>query len=413
MTGPIKNRKMKNLFLSTIFMLSFTFCSVAQTVNTGELVVSPGTIFSTVSNFNNTATGTFINDGDVYAYSNWNNNGMVDFLGESGITRFVGNAPQVIAGTNSSYLFNALFDNASLPTAFQLSGSLSVANESDFNMGVVDVDNYGGEFIFEQFADHKNTSNNSHIDGHAQKIGDNSFVYPIGDAGYYRFAGIDAPNIDSETFEGKYFLEETNNKYPIANMGDHIELVNNAEYWTINRTAGDTDVMVALSWDEATTPAEILKEPYNLIHIARWDETQELWIDEGGIVDVNNNTVTAAVSGYGVFTLARIADTNDFNFANNTFTPNNDGVNDVFEIAELPILYPNFEMKIVNRYGNLVYQYKHNGDKNTIPQWWDGYSGERMTLKGSELLPIGVYYYSIEFNDDKTKPITSWIYLSR
>ncbi|WP_457618188.1 T9SS type B sorting domain-containing protein, partial [Lutibacter sp.] len=94
------------------------------------------------------------------------------------------------------------------------------------------------------------------------------------------------------------------------------------------------------------------------------------------------------------------------------FSPNGDGINDVFEIEFLEVLYPNFSMEIVDRYGNKVYEYKHNGNPYQTPEWWKGYSGGRMNFSNDEL-PAGTYFYTIYFNNNERKPQTAWIYLRR
>ena len=94
------------------------------------------------------------------------------------------------------------------------------------------------------------------------------------------------------------------------------------------------------------------------------------------------------------------------------FTPNGDGINDVFEIEHLQVLYPNFSMEIVNRYGNKVFEYKHNGNPYQTPQWWNGYSTGRWNFT-NDPLPTGTYFYTIYFNNDERKPQTGWIYLRR
>ncbi|MBT8317758.1 MAG: DUF11 domain-containing protein, partial [Lutibacter sp.] len=94
------------------------------------------------------------------------------------------------------------------------------------------------------------------------------------------------------------------------------------------------------------------------------------------------------------------------------FTPNGDGINDVFEIEFLEVLYPNFGMEIVNRYGNKVYEYKHDGNPYQTPQWWDGYSTGRWNFTNDEL-PAGTYFYTIYFNNDERKPQTGWVYLRK
>jgi gliding motility-associated-like protein len=66
----------------------------------------------------------------------------------------------------------------------------------------------------------------------------------------------------------------------------------------------------------------------------------------------------------------------------NTFTPNGDGVNDVWDIPDLSY-YPDCLMSIYNRYGTMVYQSKGYNKA------WDGtYNGRA--------LPIGPYYYIID-----------------
>ncbi|PCH76839.1 MAG: hypothetical protein COB98_05040, partial [Flavobacteriaceae bacterium] len=95
------------------------------------------------------------------------------------------------------------------------------------------------------------------------------------------------------------------------------------------------------------------------------------------------------------------------------FTPNNDEVNDVFKIPTLPVLYPNFEMKIYNRYGSLIFNYEHNGDINMEPNWWNGKLNNGESFWGTTLLPTGTYFYTIRYNDGKTKPLSSWVYLQK
>ncbi|RZK68957.1 MAG: T9SS type B sorting domain-containing protein, partial [Pedobacter sp.] len=68
-------------------------------------------------------------------------------------------------------------------------------------------------------------------------------------------------------------------------------------------------------------------------------------------------------------------------------SPNGDGINDVF-IVEGIKAYPENQVKIVNRSGNLVYEQK-------------GYDNEKFAFsgksKGGDKLPDGTYYYSIEY----------------
>ncbi|MFD1016640.1 T9SS type B sorting domain-containing protein [Winogradskyella rapida] len=84
------------------------------------------------------------------------------------------------------------------------------------------------------------------------------------------------------------------------------------------------------------------------------------------------------------------------------FSPNGDAINPVFDILNLDVLYPNFKLSIYNRYGNILYE----GDINT-PKW-DG-TGKN----NNEVLPAGVYFYLIEFNDGQREPKQGRVYLNR
>jgi gliding motility-associated-like protein len=88
------------------------------------------------------------------------------------------------------------------------------------------------------------------------------------------------------------------------------------------------------------------------------------------------------------------------------FSPNDDGINDEFVIINLPELYPNFHLEIYNRYGNVLYK----GNKD-VPNW-NGRAWEGMKFS-NEVLPTGVYFFVLEFNDGIRKPIQGRVYLSR
>ncbi len=66
----------------------------------------------------------------------------------------------------------------------------------------------------------------------------------------------------------------------------------------------------------------------------------------------------------------------------NTFTPNNDAVNDTWNIKYLDT-YVNAKVTIFNRFGNEVF----NSIGYSIP--WDGKTGDKD-------VPVGVYYYIID-----------------
>jgi gliding motility-associated-like protein len=78
----------------------------------------------------------------------------------------------------------------------------------------------------------------------------------------------------------------------------------------------------------------------------------------------------------------------------NTFSPNNDGVNDVWKIEYLKD-YPAANVKIFTRTGQQVFQSKG------YTQPWDG-------KKNGNPLPMDTYYYIIEPGNGRA-PITGFV----
>ncbi|RFZ83362.1 gliding motility-associated C-terminal domain-containing protein [Mucilaginibacter terrenus] len=82
----------------------------------------------------------------------------------------------------------------------------------------------------------------------------------------------------------------------------------------------------------------------------------------------------------------------------NTFSPNGDGINDVWNINQL-YTYPEAVVKIFNRSGTLLYQ--SNG---YAKPWTGSYNGKQ--------LPAGVYYYVIDLRNN-TPLWSGWVMMVR
>jgi len=86
-------------------------------------------------------------------------------------------------------------------------------------------------------------------------------------------------------------------------------------------------------------------------------------------------------------------------------SPNNDSIHDELDLYELPETFPNFEIKIFNRYGTVVYI----GNANTPA--FDGTSNVAGSI-GNQL-PTGVYFYTLFPNNSIMEPFQGDFYLSR
>ena len=95
----------------------------------------------------------------------------------------------------------------------------------------------------------------------------------------------------------------------------------------------------------------------------------------------------------------------------NVVTPNGDGVHDVLAIAGLEN-FPNNTIKIYNRWGVLVYVTKAYNTQGNV---FDGTSNGRVTIDKDNKLPVGTYFYILDYEDgtNNMKSKTGYLYINR
>jgi len=88
------------------------------------------------------------------------------------------------------------------------------------------------------------------------------------------------------------------------------------------------------------------------------------------------------------------------------FSPNGDGINDEFEITGLLNVYPEFELLIYSREGNLIFKGQNDDG------FWNGITNEGLLFDGN-LVPTGLYYYVLHLNDPEyPDPFISFVYVN-
>lgn len=95
----------------------------------------------------------------------------------------------------------------------------------------------------------------------------------------------------------------------------------------------------------------------------------------------------------------------------NVITPNGDGVHDVLQISGLEN-FPNNTIRIYNRWGVMVYTtngYDMEGN------FFDGTSQGRVTVDVDNKLPVGTYFYILDYEDDNgnQQSLSGYIYINR
>ena len=86
-------------------------------------------------------------------------------------------------------------------------------------------------------------------------------------------------------------------------------------------------------------------------------------------------------------------------------SPNGDGMNDCLVLDHLEASDDIVKAEIYNRYGVKVFEL------NDYTSQWCGQDASSGNSDSNDLLPVGTYFYVIQFNSGRA-PITSWIYLN-
>ncbi len=138
-----------------------------------------------------------------------------------------------------------------------------------------------------------------------------------------------------------------------------------------------------------------------------------------GTSEVLTVTVTVIAGGNYVNTAIIYGNEPDLNMANNVssietfptdffipegFSPNGDGINDVFVIRGISN-FPDNKFDVFNRWGNKVF------DANPYKNTWDGKATKGLRVGGDEL-PVGTYFYILDLGDG-TPVYKGTIYLNR
>jgi len=206
-------------------------------------------------------------------------------------------------------------------------------------------------------------------------------------------------------------VNTVNNEHPI--IGKNV-------VFTIVATNNGPDIGTGV------TLTDVLQSGYTYVSSTTTKGTYEpstgLWtIGTMNVSATETLTITATINPLGNYVNTAIITGNeiDDNLENNTstvityptdffipdgFSPNGDGINDLFVIRGI-FNYPNNKIVIFNRWGNKVYE------ASPYQNTWDGRSMFGLRVGGDEL-PVGTYFYVLDLMDGS--PIfKGTIYLNR
>lgn len=150
----------------------------------------------------------------------------------------------------------------------------------------------------------------SYVDGPMKKIGDDAFVFPIGDSIWWARLGINAPLQATDAYTAQYFGSSYSNTSAMATLpAPVLNNVSTIEYWTCDRTVGTSDVTVSLYWENIFRSMINNYSP-DLV-VAHWNGSA--WENAGqSAIDPSNpgNVTSDPVSSFSPFTLGSLSGSN-------------------------------------------------------------------------------------------------------
>lgn len=276
---------MTRIFGCGLLLMAFSYAAKTQITNSGNMKFFPGANVTFLGDFTN--NGTVVDSGTVVSVAGAN--------------------PQTIGGTSVTIFNNMTIVNTSV-SGVTLLQTIHIQGALTMTTGLVNT-TATNNLILNNGATTSGANNTSFVSGPLVKIGNQAFVFPVGKNSVYAPISISAPLLTSDEFTATYFQLDPDPFYDVNNKDASLDHISQCEYWTLDRTAGTSDVVVNLSWDTRSCGVD---NPSDL-RVARWDGLQ--WKDEGNGGTTGNpisGTIFsgAAVSSFSPFTLSSITGLN-------------------------------------------------------------------------------------------------------
>lgn len=235
-------------------------------------------------------------------------------------------------------------------------------------------------------------SNSSYVSGYIEKVGNDAFVFPVGDSGFYRPISISAPGSISSAFKASYTeINPETAGYSRNSKGTGIDHVSANEFWLLERTVGTNNVFVTLSWGANSGTIDNLSE----LRVAHFKGS--IWQSEG------NGGTTGSLASGSVISGTTVSTFSPFTLASSS--ANN----------PLPIELISFDVRLL---GSVVYlewvtESEINNDYFTIEKSKNGIDFELVEIvkgAGNSLVELtyltkddkpynGVSYYRLKQTD--------------
>ncbi len=205
-------------------------------------------------------------------------------------------------GTTSGFRFRRMTMNKA-SGIFTLNEPLEIRTTATFTSGVM-ATTATNILTFRDGATVSGASDASFVDGPVDKIGNEAFAFPVGDANHHQNIAISAPSSSAAQFRAQYYRDSPRTAIDTTRQAS-IQWISTQEYWTLDRLNTTNNVIVTLSWDTSSGGVTDIND----LTVCRYDTASNIWVDEGNdgapTGDTSTGTVSslAAITSFSPFTL--------------------------------------------------------------------------------------------------------------
>ena len=240
---------MKQRLFILLLLALFSIRGMAQFVSQGQLFVGPAAPVATNDAFTN--SGTLTNQGVISFSANVTNNGTFETAG--GEIQLTGTTAQTVGGTTGFTLKILTLLNTASGQSVVLNVPVQVTQSVNFTDGILRTD-ATNLLILSDNAQALSAGDGSHVVGPVRKIGDDAFLFPLGNGTAYRPASITPQGGVNDTYTAQY-VESTPPQS--ANRAPCLVALSTQEYWQIDHTAGNGSARVGLAYMNVATSSAI------------------------------------------------------------------------------------------------------------------------------------------------------------
>jgi len=421
--NQMKNKLYIILNLFCWFSLGLINAQVVATCdisNQGNLQTHEGSQIAFYGNLENTVTGNITESGGQVSFTN-------------------SNSPLKIFGENTP-VFSELFINVNNNVTLEVPVDVTTGLFFEQGLIITPRNNSNTSINLKDDSINANEADLRHVDGYISFTGNEAITFPVGDDNRLRPLSIDQ-NASVNTTKAAYFFENAQSpvefslSLPFNEKLENISNISNFEFWDLD---GADPTRTTLTWDIMSNISQILDSD-NLedLIIVGWNKENQRWESLGNTAftgDLTMGTITSETfnpDDYEALTFALNAadvggeeiDITELTVFNGISAGDNNNKNDFLAIKNIS-RFPDNNLKIFNRWGIKVfdvdgYDADLRGNENfTEPtNAFRGRSNGRITVKEDDLLPIGTYYYILEYDAGEKgggrKNLAGYIYINR